>query len=143
MRRLKLTIVAFLLATSYVSAQQDDDSMYESVLTIASIDEKDYVNAMKGFRLDTLCSDEVLVTHLKSRGSKNRYVNKEDVRSYLLDIYGNKSERVFKLSVVTNNGYVIVVGQYGKDPDIPVRYFTLFLDPITAKINVIEVSENR
>jgi hypothetical protein len=143
MKNFKLIIVALLLATTNVrvNAQIDD---YEMVKTYAPVDPTPYVKAMNQmFRLDTMCSSEILITHISGNKTKNKYVSSPEIRTYLTKHYFKTDQRKFKLNAETNNGYVLVIGQYGKDPDIAIRFFTLFIEPISGKINVIEIEENK
>ena len=139
---LKTMIVALVLATN-VSAQTNDTE-YEMTKTYAIIDPTMYVKAMnRMFKFDTLCLDDILITHINGNKVKNKYVTYSEIRTYLIKRYYKPDEKTFKFSSETNNGYVIVIGQYGKDPDITVRYYTIFLEQTTGKITVIEIEENK
>jgi len=145
MKRFKLIIVALLLATTSVNAQaQNEDEQYEMTRTYASINTSLYVKAMNlMFRLDTLSADDVLITRIDGNKTKNKYVTRSEIRTYLCKQYYKPDQKRFKLTAETNNGYVLVIGQYGKDADIPLRFFTLFIDQLSGKINVIEIEENK
>jgi hypothetical protein len=137
---LKLIAVILITSTS-VNAQTDD---YEMTKTYASVDPTPYVKAMNQmFRLDTMCSSEILITHINGNKTKNKYVSCPEIRTYLTKHYFKPDQRKFKLNAETNNGYVLVIGQFGKDPDIAIRFFTIFIEPLSGKINVIEIEENK
>jgi hypothetical protein len=144
MKHFKPIIVALLLATTSVNAQaQNEDEQYEMTRTYASINTSLYVKAMNlMFRLDTLSADDVLVTRIDGNKTKNKYVTRSEIRTYLCKQYLKSDQKRFKLTAETNNGYVLVIGQYGKDPDVAIRFFTLFIDQLSGKINVIEIEEN-
>ena len=139
---LKTMIVALVLATN-VSAQ-NNDTEYEMTRTFAAVDPTIYVKSMnRMFKFDTLCADDILITHINGNKTKNKYVTYSEIRTYLTKRYYKPDEKTFKFSSETNNGYIIVIGQYGKDPDIAIRYYTIFLEQITGKITVIEIEENK
>ncbi len=139
---LKTMIVVLVLATN-VNAQINDTE-YEMTKTYAIIDPTMYVKAMnRMFKFDTLCLDDILITHINGNKVKNKYVTYSEIRTYLTKRYYKPDEKTFKFSSETNNGYVIVIGQYGKDPDIAIRYYTIFLEQTTGKITVIEIEENK
>lgn len=145
MKYFKLLIVAFLLATNISNAQiQNEDEQYEMTKTYAPVDPTPYVKAMNQmFRLDTMCLSEILITHINGNKTKNKYVSCPEVRTYLVKHYFKPDQRKFKFTAETNNGYVLVISQFGKDPDIAIRFFTLFIDQLSGKINIIEIEENR
>ena len=123
---LKTMIVALVLATN-VSAQTNDTE-YEAIKTYAAIDPTMYVKAMnRMFKFDTLCLDNILITHINGNKVKNKYVTYSEIRTYLTKRYYKPEEKIFKLHSETNNGYVLVIGQYGKDPDIAIRYYTIWI----------------
>lgn len=142
MKHFKLIIVALLLATTSVrvNAQTND---YEMARTFQSIDPSLYIKSMnRVFKFDTLCADDILITHTNGNKTKNKYVTYSEIRTYLTKHYFKPDQKTFKLSAETNNGYVLVIGQFGKDPDVAIRFYTLFIDYVTRKINIIEIEEN-
>lgn len=143
MKYLKIVFaILCLIVNVNVMAQTPDDEKYEMTQKFASVDEVIYLKALNNtFKFDTLCADDILITHFKGRKIKNKYVTYSEIRTYLTKRFWSEKEKKFKFSAETNNGYVLVFGQYGKDPDIPIRYWTLFMD-ITGKIVVIEIEEN-
>ena len=139
---LKTMIVALVLATN-VSAQTNDTE-FETIKTHTAVDPTMYVKAMSCmFKFDTLCSDVVLVTRINGHRVKNRYIGYSEVRLYLTKYYYKPNERIFKFNTETNNGHVLVISQYRNDLNIPIRYFTFFIDQITKEINIIEIEENK
>ena len=143
MKKLLLIISLFMVVTVNAQTPEIVESNYESYAPIEPINPVIYLSAMnRMFRLDTLCSNEILVTHIKGNKIKNKYLTYSEIRTYLTKKYYKTGEKKFKLSTETNNGYVLVFGQFSKDPDIPIRYFTIFVDETTKRINVIEIQEN-
>ena len=136
----KLLIIALLFTlTSYSQI----DAEYETQ-TYGWIDSEIYTKALSQMiRLDSLIADEVLVTYLKPSGEKNKYLIKQALRTYLIKHYYSVKEKRFHFLSEANYGHVLVYGQYGKDPDIAIRFWTLFIDQTTGKINVIEIEENK
>ncbi len=68
---LKLIIVALVIATN-VNAQINDTE-YEMTKTYAIIDPTMYVKAMnRMFKFDTLCLDDILITHINGNKVKNK-----------------------------------------------------------------------
>jgi hypothetical protein len=144
MKQFKMIMVAMMLATTVANAQYEEDASYSTTRTFNAVDAKLYVKAMNTiFRLDTLCTDDILITHINGNKVKNKYVTYSEIRTYLTKHYYKPDAKTFKLTAETNNGYVLVIGQYGKDPDIAIRFYTLFIDQLTNKINVIEIEENK
>lgn len=138
---LKTMIVALVLATN-VSAQTNDTE-FDTIETHANINPTTYIKAINHmFKFDTLCSDVVLVTRIGDHRVKNRYIYCSKVRLYLIKHYYKHNEQIFKLNTEVNNGYIFVISQYRNDLDIPIRYFTFFIDQTTKKITVIEIEEN-
>jgi len=137
MKYLKIVFaILCLIVNVNVIAQtsDDEDKIYTSIDAVA------YVKAMNNtFKFDTLCADDILITHFKGKKIKNKYVTYSEIRTYLTKRY--PEQKTFKLKSESNNGYVLVFGQYGRNKDIPIRYWTLFMD-ITGKIVVIEIEEN-
>ncbi len=142
MKQLKTFIIAMFIALS-VNAQTPAGE-FETVKTFAAIDPNIYVKAFnRMFKFDTLCADDILITRINGNKTKNKYVTYSQIRTYLTKQYLKPDQKKFKLNAETNNGYVLVIGQYGKDPDIAIRFFTVFIDQVTTKINVIEIEENK
>lgn len=142
MKYFKMIVVAMILATN-VSAQ-NNDTEYEMTRTFAAVDPTIYVKSMnRMFKFDTLCVDDILITHINGNKTKNKYVTYSEIRTYLTKRYYKPEEKTFKLTAETNNGYVLVIGQYGKDPDVAIRFYTLFIEQISGKINIIEIEENK
>jgi len=134
-------IAAILITATSVNAQTDD---YEMSKTYSPVDPSLYITSMnRVFKFDTLCADDILITYINGNKIKNKYVTYSEIRTYLTKHYFKPDQRKFKLNAETNNGYVLVIGQYGKDPDIAIRFFTLFIEPISGKINVIEIEKNK
>lgn len=143
MKKLLLLLVT-LLANITVSYSQYDEEKDSAIQKHRSIETSVYVKAMNSmFKFDTLCLDDILITHINGNKVKNKYVTYSEIRTYLCKRYYKPGEKIFKQTAETNNGYVIVICQYGKDPDVAIRFFTLFIDVITQKINVIEIEENK
>ena len=136
----KLLIIALLFTlTSYCQI----DAEYETE-TFEYVNAEPYLKALNQMiRLDTLVSDEVLVTLIKSNSEKNKYFTRQALRTYLLKHYYSAKEKRFHFLSDANYGYILVFGQYGKDPDIAIRFWTLFIDQTTGKISVIEIEENK
>lgn len=142
MKYFKMIMIAMILATN-VSAQ-NNDTEYEMTRTFAAVDPTIYVKSMnRMFKFDTLCADDILITHINGNKTKNKYVTYSEIRTYLTKRYYKPEEKTFKLTAETNNGYVLVIGQYGKDPDVAIRFYTLFIEQTSTKINVIEIEENK
>lgn len=137
MKYLKIVfaILCLIINVNVIAQTSDDeDSIHTSVDAVA------YVNAMNNtFKFDTLCADDILITHINGKKLKNKYVTSSEIRTYLNKRY--PEQKTFKLKSESNNGYVLMIGQYGRNKDIPIRYWTLFMD-ITGKIVVIEIEEN-
>lgn len=144
MKYLKIVFAVLCLTVNVnAMAQSNDESEYQMIQTFASVDQTIYVKAMNTMlRLDTLCSDEVLVTYIKNNKERNKYVLRSQLRTYLTKNFWSEKEKKFKFSAETNNGYVLVIAQYGKDPDLAIRFWTFFIDQTTGKIVVIEIEEN-
>lgn len=144
MKYLKIVFAVLCLTVNVnAMAQSNDETEYQMIQTFASVNEATYVKAMNTMlRLDTLCSDEVLVTYIKNNKERNKYVSRAQIRTYLTKNFWSEKEKKFKFSAETNNGYVLVIGQYGKDPDLAIRFWTIFIDQTTGKIVVIEIEEN-
>lgn len=132
-----------ILIVTNVKSQDIDNSKYELTRTYSPVNIELYLKHFKSptNNLNLLCSDEVLITIVDK--NKNKYLPKSEVSSFLHKRYFNNTDKTFKISSETNNGYVLVIGQYGSDRDIPIRYYTIFTDQTTGKINVIEVEENK
>jgi hypothetical protein len=144
MKRIFATLIALFAFLPASFSQYNDDIDETMLVKVKPISSEIYVSAMNSlFRLDTLCLDDVLVTHISGNKIKNKYVLRTEIRTYLCKSYLTSNQKQFKLSAETNNGYVLVIGQYGKDADIAVRFFTLYIDVLTGKINVIEIEENK
>ena len=141
MKYLKIVFaILCLIVNVNVMAQTPDDEKYEMTQKFASVDEVIYLKALnRTFKFDTLCADDILITHINGKKIKNKYITYSEIRTYLTKSY--PEQKTFKLKSEANNGYVLVIGQYGKNKDIPIRYWTLFMD-ITGKIVVIEIEEN-
>lgn len=132
-----LLLITMLLTLPAFSQIEDE---YE---TQGWIDSEIYTTAFtQMLRLDSLVSDEVLVTLIKPNGERNKYLTKQSLRTYLLKNYWSPKEKVFKFASESNRGYVLVFSQFGKDLDIAIRYWTIFIDQTTNKISVIEIKEN-
>ena len=139
MKILLLIITTLFTLTSYCQI----DAEYETQ-TFEYVNAEPYLKALNQMiRLDTLVSDEVLITYLKPSGEKNKYLTKQALRTYLIKHYYSAKEKRFHFLSDANYGYVLVFGQYGKDPDIAIRFWTLFIDQTTGKISVIEIEENK
>ena len=139
MKILLLIITTLFTLTSYCQI----DAEYETE-TFEYVNAEPYLKALNQMiRLDSLVSDEVLVTYLKPSGEKNKYLTRQALRSYLLKHYYSTKEKRFHFLSDANYGYILVFGQYGKDPDIAIRFWTLFIDQTTGKISVIEIEENK
>ena len=134
-------IIALLITVTSVNAQTEDS---EIIKTYAPVDATPYVEAMNQlFRLDTMCLSEILVTHINGNKVKNKYVSCPEIRTFLIKNYLKPDQKKFKFTAETNNGYVLVISQFGKDPDVAIRFYTLFIDYVTRKINIIEIEENK
>lgn len=139
MKILLLIITTLFTLTSYCQI----DAEYETQ-TFEYVNAEPYLKALNQMiRLDTLVSDEVLVTYLKPSGEKNKYLTRQALRTYLIKHYYSAKEKRFHFLSDDNYGYILVFGQYGKDPDIAIRFWTLFIDQTTGKISVIEIEENK
>jgi hypothetical protein len=66
----------------------------------------------------------------------------DEYKKWLYKNYYSPSSE-FQISSVVNDGYVIVISQFPKSNQIPIRFFTLFLSVQTGKIVVVEVEENK
>ena len=137
----QLLIVVAMLLTLPAFSQIEEE--YESQ-TFGWVDSEIYTKALSQMiRLDSLIADEVLVTYLKPSGERNKYLTKQSLRTYLIKNFYSPKEKVFKFLSEANHGYVLVYGQFGKDPDVAVRFWTIFIEQTTGKIVVIEIEENR
>lgn len=132
MNKLKIPIIAIMIIIfgSDLRAQSQ----------VPKIDSKAYVDALNNFYIQDLCADTVLLTSIGKR-SDSYDLDKKDVSKFIKKRYYDKQSR-FEWDSSSNIGRVITISQYSKNPDVPVRFFTLFLSYINDRIVVIEVEEN-
>lgn len=133
-----LLISIFVLISEVSLAQKNEDRtfVYNRFTNSESI-----VNDFSKFRYKNICSDTVLVTQIGKRNRSKDLTNQE-LKKWMFKNYFNR-ELEFALDGILNDGYVIIIAQYRKTNNIPVRFFTLFLSHDTGKIVVIEIEENQ
>jgi hypothetical protein len=128
-------LLLLILSFSLKSASQETYSNFHSV------DVERIFDDFSNFRCSKFCSDTILVTKLSRINMSYEYTIDEYKKWLYKNYYSPSSE--FQISSVVNDGYVIVISQFPKSNQIPIRFFTLFLSVQTGKIVVVEVEENK
>lgn len=136
---LTILIFSFLLVTGKVSVAQSGDNQVFVSNRLINADE--IVNKFSKFRYKEIFSDTVLVTILGKR-NKSKDLSRDELKKWMYKNYFSK-DYDFALSAVVNGGYVVIISQYSKKDEIPVRFFSLFISQETEKIVVMEIEENK
>jgi hypothetical protein len=133
-----VAIFLFLALPKLLVAQNQDAQTYTYSKRIST---DHVVKQFSRFKYKDICADTVLVTQLgKSSRSKDLTVN--ELQKWMYKNYHLKNFK-FGISAVVNDGYMIIIGQYSKKDEIPIRFFSLFLSHETGKVVVIEIEENK
>lgn len=136
---LTILLLSFLLAMGKVSVAQTGDN--QVFVSNRLINADVVVREFSKFRYKDIFSDTVLVTILGKR-NKSKDLSRDELKKWMYKNYFNKDYE-FALSAVVNDGYVIIISQYSKKDEIPVRFFSLFISQATEKIVVMEIEENK
>jgi len=139
---MKHLILSFILALSFQGQIFAQTLHLEEIQQYESLESDLYIKAFSSAKLKPLCSENVLLIIVKGNGEVSKYLDSTEVDNYFCKRY-NITKYQIKLSAETNNGYVIVIGQYQHQEEIAIRYFTLEIDPTNRKITSITIHENK
>lgn len=135
---MKQIFLFILLVTGFIAKSQTNETYATRKFT--SIKPEQYLIALKTYKLQKFCADTVLLVVLKNDVAKEKTILKENLDNTLKKKYSDDGLK-FKLASETNNGRVLVFGQYDSE-DTPVRFFTFFINYENDKIVVLEIQNN-
>jgi hypothetical protein len=139
---MKHLILSFLLALSFQGKIFAQTLHPEEIQQFESLNSDPYVKALSACKLKSFCSENVLLVFTKRNSEVSKYMDPLKIDEFLAKKYDIKKYKI-KLSAETNNGYVIVVGQYCPQEEVAIRYFTFEVDPLNRKITSITIQENK